>query len=181
MKSRVLNLAMYQLGWFACVLGAAHGHTGWLTTATLLVALHLLLAPPFAKQALIVLMGAVVGLAVESLLLVFNVYGFAAPGISPNLPPLWIVVMWMQFATLLPYSLSWLSGRYILATLLGLTGGPIAFLGGERLGSVEFLSPRMLHLLILGCFWSVALPMLVWAVDKTLGKPRQPCVYRWPR
>lgn len=178
MKSRILNFSIYQIGWFACVLGAAHGDTVWLIIAALCVAFHLVLAQPFKKQMLIVLVGALVGTIVEMLLIVFSVYRFPTPGISPGLPPVWIVVMWMQFAALLPYCLAWLSRRYILAAVLGLVGGPLAFLGGERLGGVEFLAPRAVHLAALGCLWSGALPLLVWAVDRILATPRQPSSYR---
>ena len=61
--------------------------------------------------------------------------------------------------------------------MLGLIGGPLAFLAGERIGAVTFLPPRLLHLVLLGLFWSAAMPALVFAADRMLGKGRGSCAY----
>ena len=59
------------------------------------------------------------------------------------LAPPWDVVLWMQFATILPFCLGWLSRRYLLCSVLGLIGGPMAFYAGEQIGAVSFLAPRL--------------------------------------
>ena len=75
----------------------------------------------------------------------------------------------------------WLRRRYLLAAALGLTGGPLAFLAGERLGAVSFLPPRVSHLLLLGLCWSVARPLLVYFTDRLFGSDRTKCFYPWLR
>lgn len=62
----------------------------------------------------------------------------------------WDAIPWMQFATILPFCLRWLSRHYLLRGILGAIGGPLAFYTGERLGAVDFLEPRLLHFAILG-------------------------------
>lgn len=87
-------------------------------------------------------------------------------------PPIWILGLWLQFATTLHFSLGWLSKRYLLATLLGLIGGPLAFLGGERLGAAAFGDPRALSLGVIALAWAIALPVLVRSADRLGGVGR---------
>jgi Protein of unknown function (DUF2878) len=53
----------------------------------------------------------------------------------------WLLVMWGQFATTFRFSLRGVMRRPLFAGLFGATGGPIAFLAGERLGAVILLPP----------------------------------------
>ena len=52
------------------------------------------------------------------------------------LGPLWLMALWMSFATTVRHSLRWLNGRPILQASLGLIGGPLAYLTGESLGAI---------------------------------------------
>ena len=76
-----------------------------------------------------------VGVVVDTLLLMLGVYGFPGGSIVDWLPPVWMTVLWIQFATTFRYCLSWLSGRYALCSIAALFGAPLAFVGGERLGA----------------------------------------------
>jgi hypothetical protein len=162
----LVNFGLYQLGWFAIVLGAANGHP-WLgmTLALALVVIHLTLAFGFLRQLTLILLSGVIGFALDSLQLWLGVFRFPSGMIVAWLAPPWDTVLWMQFATLLPFCLNWLSHRYMLAAVLGLAGGPLAFYSGERFGGVSFLQPRLLHFLALGVVWALALPTLVWLSD----------------
>lgn len=171
-KSSILNAVLYQLGWFACVVGAAQG---WGTTgagiALLLVMVHVGLAERPDREWPLLLAAAGIGLVVETLhagLGILDLSGHRAG----SLAPLWILALWLQFGTVLHFCLSWLSGRYALASILGLVGGPLAFLGGERLGAATFGEPRLLSLAVLGLSWAVALPLLVALADRLGGSGR---------
>ena len=73
-------------------------------------------------------------------------------------------MLWLQFATLLHFGLRWLSGRYVLAAVLGFAGGPLSFWAGERVGAIEFASPGAY--LALACFWAAVMPVLIWLGDR---------------
>ena len=90
-----------------------------------------------------------------------------------------LTVLWMQFATTLRYCMSWLSGRYWLGAGFGLFGAPLAFYAGDRLGAIEFLSPRPLHFAVLGCVWSTVVPLLVYTSDRLASRNAPPPKYRW--
>jgi hypothetical protein len=93
------------------------------------------------------------------------------------LAPPWIVVMWMQFATLFRFALSFLAGRPLLAAMLGALGGPFAFWVGGRLGGVAFGNPAWRSLLVLGGIWALVLPLLLRLAATGRGASR-PATYR---
>jgi hypothetical protein len=79
---------------------------------------------------------------------------------APRLAPVWDVVLWIQFATLLRYALGWLRGRPALAVLFGAVGGPVAFVAGERLGAVAFHPSPGFSLIALAVVWAMVLFLL---------------------
>jgi hypothetical protein len=160
----LLNFIAFQAGWFACVLGAAHGWP-WSGTAAALavVGLHAgRAARPRAELALAAL--AMAGGAVwDSGLALSGWLQYAsAPAASPwtHLAPPWIVAMWALFATTLNVTLRWLRGRWLLAALLGAVAGPLSYLAGVRLGAARLVEPA-LALGALAVEWSLMLPALV--------------------
>jgi hypothetical protein len=165
--ARLLNAILYQVGWFSCVLGAAFSRPGiGMSIASLLIGIHLYLTTERANQLKLMGIAACVGLIVDSTLLALGVYRF--PGESPldGLPPLWLTVLWVQFATTFRYCMGWLSRRYLLCAVFGLAGAPLAFLGGAQLGAVEILPPQPINLALLGGLWSVAIPLLIGVSDR---------------
>jgi hypothetical protein len=177
--TRLLNYLLYQVGWFACVLGAAWSRP-WSGSvlALVLVAVHLGLAPDRKRQVLIMCAAAIVGLVVDSTLLALGVFAFPNGQLVESLPPVWMSVLWIQFATTLHYCLRWLSGRYLTSAILGLAGAPLAFLGGEKLGAISFLPPRALHLALLGAWWCAAIPLLIYVADRLAASDQRPALYR---
>jgi hypothetical protein len=165
--SSLTNFGLYQLGWFAVVLGAAN-HRPWLGMGVALgfVGIHLLLAPGPLRQLGLIFAAGFVGLAVDTLQLLLGVFAYPSGMLWPWLAPPWDVILWMQFATILPFCLHWLSSRYLLCSLFGLVGGPAAFYAGERLGAIVFLAPRPLNFATLGVVWALVFPFLVLLSDK---------------
>ncbi|MFM7056582.1 MAG: DUF2878 domain-containing protein [Planctomycetota bacterium] len=173
-----LNFLMYQVGWLACVIGASMGAGGPAAAfAGLLVVAHICLAAEAFVELQLTLTAMLAGCVVDGVCIWAGILRFSDHGILPGLPPFWMTVLWMQFATTLRYSLSWLQGHLLLAGISGLIGAPAAFLGGARLGAVELSSPAFPGLLILGILWSMAMPLLVWC-SVGLGKSRQSAGYR---
>jgi hypothetical protein len=179
LKVRILNFLLYQIGWFSCVVGAASARP-WLgiAMALILVAVHLWLATDRLGQIKILSVAMGIGLLVDSVLLAFGVFTFPNGTVVAWLPPFWMSVLWLQFATTFRYCLEWLSGRYALSALLGFFGAPLAFLGGERVGAVLFLPPPITHLIMLGTVWCVAIPVLIYASDRIHSGNQLPDSYR---
>ena len=176
---RLLNFVLYQVGWLACVLGAAFARP-WLgiAIALILVAMHLWLATDRPNQVKILAIATAIGLLVDSFLLALGVFSFPNGYVVAWLPPVWMSVLWMQFATTFRYCLEWLSGQYAVSAFLALVGAPLAFLGGERVGAVSFSPPRFSHLIMLATVWCVAMPVLIYASDRIHSGCDSPATYR---
>ena len=159
-----VNVVGVNVGWFACVLGAARG-AHWLGPAVVggLLALHLALNRPRRAELLLAVAGGAFGFAFDSLLIAGGFYEAERWVLPAPLTTVWLVALWVDFALVLNVALRWLQGRWVLAAALGFVGGPAAYYSGQRLGAVRLGSPVWRSLLVLGAAWAVALPLLLWA------------------
>ena len=173
--SQAINYALYQVGWLACVLGAAslRPWTGCLIAA-ILVGLHLALSLDRSREVRLVVLATVVGIAVEVVQITSGTYRFASGTIIEALPPGWLMAMWAQFATTFRFSLRSVMTKPIRAALFGAAGGPVAFLAGERLGAVILLPPLVPGLLRLSISWALALVVFSTVVRRITPEPEQP-------
>jgi len=155
---RLFNFVAYQLAWFACVLGAAHD-LAWAGTlfAVAVAALHLALRRDPAELRLVV-SAAAIGFLVDSALARAQFVEFASADWN-GWAPVWMVSLWMAFATTLNHSLHWLASRPWVAALAGAIGGPLAYLAGAKLGALTLAAPTPALILIAG-LWAVAMGLL---------------------
>lgn len=156
------NLAGFQLGWFACVLGAAHGMP-WLGPLVALPVLgwHLASARRPGRAALLLAAAALVGLGLDTLLIRAERIAFAEGVFLEGFAPYWMVVLWALFASTFDVSLRWLRERPALAALFGALGGPLAYWAGGRLGAAVLQEPVWAGLLLVGLLYAVATPFLL--------------------
>lgn len=165
----IVNFVAFQLGWFACVLGAAKG-LPWAGVLVVLavVALHLALVRRPLPELRLVAFAMALGLLLDSLLLATGWLSYPSGNWLPGMAPYWIVAMWALFATTLNVSMGWLRGRPLLAVLMGAVGGPLSYLGGEKLGGIELIAP-VAALSALAVAWAVAMPLLMMAAERLDG------------
>lgn len=162
LTSKVLNILLYQSGWFAIVIGVANEHVvPGVAIATALLAVHCLLTTDLKHEVMLVTACVLVGLTVDSTLISVGAIEFSTSASLKVLPPLWLSLMWAQFGSTLNYSLRWLGGSLFIAAVFGFIGGPLAYLGGEALGAVSIQEPRSMSAIWLAGLWSLALPFLV--------------------
>jgi hypothetical protein len=154
----LVNYTLYQMGWFACVLGGASQRpwTGCLI-AMILVGVHLALSVERSLEVRLVVLATAVGAAVEMYQIAAGTYRFTSGTVIDALPPPWLLALWAQFATTFRFSLRRVITRPVSAALIGAAGGPIAFLAGERLGAVTLLPPLTHGLVRLSIGWAIAL------------------------
>jgi hypothetical protein len=168
--SRLLNFALFYLGWFACVVGAARGQF-WLGPAmvALLMLVHLSLAPDRLQEARLVFVSGLFGFAVDTGQASVGLFEFTHTSVVPWLSPLWMVSLWVIFATTLNSSMAWLAGRYGLAAALGALCGPVSYGAGARLGAIELSANPLASLAGISIVWALAMPTLL--VIRNLLKP----------
>jgi hypothetical protein len=165
----VLNFVVLELAWFACVLGGANDRALVGTVvAGAVIALPLYLAQRPGAETLLIALVAVIGLTWDSVLVVLGLFSYPTGNFAPGLAPYWIVAMWAVFATSLNLSLAWLKGRPWLAVLVGLVGGPLSYLAGERLGGVQ-MADATLALGAQAIGWAVLMPLLAHLATRLNG------------
>lgn len=158
------NLIGYQLVWFAAVIGAAHG-LAWPGVAGMLVfaACQLLLARHWRMDLSLMAAALVFGFVLDGGLIRAGLARYLAGWPGMAIAPAWILALWMAFSLTFSQSLRYLQGRLWLAALLGLVGGPVAYLGAARGWQVvSFTAPAWRGLLCLGLGWALATPALAW-------------------
>lgn len=161
MKTTLINIALFQTGWFACVLTAASNQPviGAIIALTIIV-LHLLTVNEYKREMRIIAIAMLIGLIWDSILVAAGWINYTSGMISPLMAPYWIVLMWGLFAMTLNYSLSWLKEKLILAAVFGAIAGPLAYYAGFKLGAVE-LTNESYALIALSIGWGIFTPLLL--------------------
>jgi hypothetical protein len=156
----VQNFVLFQIGWFACVLGAAHG-PAWAgaLTALAIVAWHIARAVVPRRELSLVACAAALGIVFESLLVQSGWIRFGAGVLVEGAATYWMVALWALFATTLNVSLRGLRTHGWLAALLGAIGGPLAYFAGARLGALELVATGA-GLAAIAAGWAVLTPLL---------------------
>jgi len=165
----LVNFVLFQIGWFACVQGAAHGMP-WagVAAALVIVAWHLARAPRPRPELTLLVIAAVIGFAWDSALVAAGWIEYPNGALIPGTAPVWIVAMWVVFATTLNVSLGWLKRSLPLALLFGALGGPLAYVAGGKLGGLSFLQQTP-ALIALAIGWALITPLLLRIADRCDG------------
>ena len=165
----VVNIALYQLAWLACVMGAAAYQPLWgYAAAGAAVAWHLWQAPRALPEGLLLLAAAVVGAVFEAFLVRAGWVRVAPELLTAGIVPLWMVALWAAFATTFNVSLRTLRAKPWLVAVLGLAGGPLAYAAGERLGAFAW-QDAVAALVAIGLGWGLLLPLLLKAARRLDG------------
>jgi hypothetical protein len=159
------HLAAYQVTWFAAIMGGASGHL-WpgLLSGGLMLALHLAVCDRRVAAVNRLALATLIGVVVDTTLAATGMISFT--GCACVTPPLWMVVLWPCFASLFDDLLRWVPTRPAIAVVLGLIGGPLAYVGGDALGALAFPGGQVIGLAAVGIAWAIAtgLLVLVWRV-----------------
>ena len=171
----VANIVLFYLGWLACV---------WQGGLLALVATGLLLAVHFyfivEKQdrrlewqliASVLLVGVVVELLVVNTGALVPAVDTDILAISSWFPPIWLLCLWVIFATTLRHSLSWLQKRTWLGVILAALSAPSSYYAGSLLSPYMSLgSSLVVSLVVIGVLWAIAFPLIM----RFLVKEAQP-------
>ena len=157
----LVNFLLFQIGWFASVLGAANG-VPWVgpLTVAIVVAVHLRFAHRPQTEAMLLLSCGLIGAVFDSVLVASGWVAYSSGMFADAFAPYWIIAMWALFATTLNVSLRWLRTMPVVAAVAGLVAGPLTYLGGNKLGGIVFVD-QTAALLVLGVGWAVMMPTLL--------------------
>jgi hypothetical protein len=165
------NFVFFQLGWFACIIGAANGQVFWPVIGTLVyIALHIWHSGYPAAELKLVFKAMIFGVSADTLIANSGFLRFEDAWPSVYLSPVWMWVLWALLATTINSSLSWLRGRPILAAVLGGLAGPMSYEAGIRMGAGAWgPNGQIGGLILLGLVWGVATPLFFYWAQAAAG------------
>ena len=162
----LVNFIGFQVGWFACVLGAANDkELLGMIIALGIVIYHVVNQGDSRKELKLVLVAVVIGLFWETWVLNLNILRYPSHPEALFWAPTWLIMMWALFATTINLSMGWLKDRWVLAVFMGAIFGPLAFVAGEKLGAVVFLDST-LSMITLAIGWGLLMPLLLWIAER---------------
>ncbi|MGE0824158.1 MAG: DUF2878 domain-containing protein [Candidatus Binatia bacterium] len=165
MKLVAVNIVALYIGWFACVLGAAYQYPLMGPCVVVgILALHFYLVADFPRtsEVQLILTVGLLGFLLDSAQASLGAFSFPGMAGTSWRSPLWMVALWMAFATTLHTSLRWLSGQYVLAAVLGVIGGPLSYYAGAQLGALQLSTDLSFSLSVIATAWGIAMPLMVW-------------------
>ena len=160
-RLQIINLVLFQAGWWACVLlGGSPAHWSGTLIAIGIIGFHLSLSDQAHAEAKLIALAILIGLFWDSLLVRFGLLNYSHGMMADTLPPHWIIAIWAIFATTINLSLRWLKNRTIAASLIGAIGAPLSYYAGMKVGSVT-MPDQLLAMTVLGLGWALLMPLLM--------------------
>ncbi|MCL6416037.1 DUF2878 domain-containing protein [Aestuariirhabdus sp. Z084] len=160
----LLNAGLFQVGWFACIVGGDI----WSSAALIVILLiHFLVISRDKREWLMIMSFAAIGISLDSLLIHWQIL---IRNDDANLIPLWLAALWLIFPTTIHHCLSWLRDRWLLALICGAVAGPLSYYAGANLShQLNLASPQWQTLLTLSLLWGCLLSFMFWVDRHYLG------------
>lgn len=162
-KAHIANAVLFQLLWFIVVQA---NDVLAVTSTALYLLLHAVIIDSRQQWIFIIGVG-IAGWILEGAVGTLGIidfhgaFHFAAGEYVLHVAPLWMLCLWLGFATTLISSLYWFAERPLLAALLGAIAGPCSYWAGGALSGSSFLLPTMQVLAIEAALWAFLLPLLL--------------------
>jgi len=175
-KSKALKIGFnavgFQSAWWLTVGGLVMGYPllGPLAMTLYMITDHLTLTKKAQSEIRLILSAMLLGTIADTLFNVSGLISYAGGySVAPFLAPLWITLMWGGFAATLNHSLSWIKPKPILGFIMGAIFGPLSYMAGAKFDALQFNMDMTLSLIILGLFWGISIPALVWLQNRFEG------------
>lgn len=160
---RLLNAVLFQIVWFVCLLTGSV----WALVAT---ALYLFLHDRYfmvtRREWRLLFMFAALGVVIDGALFQLGIFSNGVSDDQIDLPPVWLLCLWVNTGTLFVHSLAFLRSRYLLSALIGMIGPTISYFAGAKLADITLASPIFLSLLIVAVVWAMVLPLALCVSEK---------------
>ncbi len=153
MTKNLINIVLFQLGWFICVWGV----NAYALTYTLVALLiHHFFIMRNHREWLLIGIVTLTGVCWDTWVahngwMIYHsldVFGL----------PIWLMCLWLLFGTTLQHSLIWLQSKPLWAATLGLIFGTLSYWAGSQWSAAQIGSPVNTALLMIGLGWLVLLP-----------------------
>lgn len=170
MKS-LMNAILFQAVWFICLLA---GSVWGLVATVVFLLLHDRYFMGSKREWRLLASFLLLGAVIDGTLFQLGIFKVATnemPGL--NLPPVWLLCLWVSVGTLFAHSLKFLRSRYLFSALLGAIGPTMSYFAGANLAGIRLAEPTLLSLIFVAIIWSMVLPLGVWLCEKWALYPKE--------
>jgi len=162
MKKIILNLLIFQVGWLVCVLG---GNVYALIYTPLALAFHHWFVLSRASEWPVVAMITATGCLWDALMAFSGVINYDNTDLLGL--PIWLICLWVLFATTFHHSLRWLASHLWLAAIFAAVFGPFSYWAGSQMSDANIGLPLISSLLIIAAGWSLLFPAGLYIAGKS--------------
>ena len=165
MKSAA-NLILFKIVYALSLTGVSIGFP-WLGAVGLLgfFVWHYKTSRHATADFILVAIAVILGAAVDTINIHAGVLSYEEHWPSESFAPLWIMVLWANFALIMNGALRWLQKRYVLAAFIGAIIGPLGYTLGVKLGTATYASSKFEFVFVTGITWMIALPLLLFIAE----------------
>ena len=111
-------------------------------------------------------------IAAETGLSALGLVRYSAAWPMASVAPIWIVTLWMVFATCIPATDRMLGENALLKSFfLGAVIAPPTYWAGEGFGALRFAEPQWVALAAIGVVWAMAMPVMIRAYRHYAPRP----------
>lgn len=148
-----INIIAFQIAWATAVL---LGDIYALAVTCIYLIIHQVFLLKGSREWILIVVIVLLGTLVDTL---FTAMGILDFGKTLIVIPLWLICLWVMFATTLCHSLRWFKNNLLLAAGFAAVAGPFSYFAGARLNDVELGQPLWCSLLILSLWWACVFPV----------------------
>lgn len=156
----VVNFIGFQLYWWSCILLQNNA----IVVCSLLLLLHLLCHRQPQQEFISIALLGLAGFAVDFILTLFDCFAFAH--YPEYVPPVWLLLLWIGFATNVTTLSSRLKSNWWLMSIAGALLAPLSYLAAAKLNAVTLPYGYLQTWLILVPIWFLLLPSLFYSQYK---------------
>lgn len=156
---------LWQLAWFAAILGAAQD-LPWLGPVAALPALVLAYRRHPGVSLRLGILALCLGWIVDGVLGLSGMAVFRAGPLDGHLPPPWMLTLWVLYALAFLSCLGWTLKFRWLPPVLAALSAPGAYLGGAALGALVLPADRVLTILAIAVGYGLATALLIRLIPK---------------
>ena len=161
MKKILLNLAIFQVGWIVCVVG---GDLYAIAYTAIALIIHQCYVLETNSEWQLIAIVTVVGSLWDILMALSGMVYYANSSLLGI--PVWLICLWILFATTFMHALSWLSRYLWIAAGLATVLGPASYWFGSELSDAYLGTPILTSLVVMAVGWSTLFPAGIYLTQR---------------
>lgn len=169
-KTVFINFFTFYIAWWSMLISQWKGMPviGWAVFAVVIAIHFLKVSINKKKDATEIAIIAVIGVLLDTALAKAGMLTFQN-SYSEFLPPLWLVGIWILFATTISYTFVLIRNKVVAQIIIGGFFAPVSYITGSKFLLLTTYQPFSTYYLVHGACWLVFFPLCFYISKKVKG------------